>query len=243
MASATCASRSGSRSSRRRRWRSPLPALDERRPGIARRIADSPYLTCFPSSVDPPPFPVTRFRHPATEPVGQPLPDWWSGNDDPLVYVSFGSVAATFPPAAQVYRSALDAVAELPVRILLTTGGNEPDLDPVPANVHVERWVTEPEVLAHASVAVGHGGAGTTLSALAAGCPLVVVPLFGDQPRNAVRVAVAGAGVVAPMDRIGACIELVLENDDFRDATRRIVDEMRTLPVVDEFLVPFGNER
>jgi UDP:flavonoid glycosyltransferase YjiC (YdhE family) len=40
-----------------------------------------------------------------------------------------------------------------------------------------------------------HGGSGTTLGALAAGLPLVVVPLFADQPVNARRVAAVGAGL------------------------------------------------
>lgn len=212
------------------------PALDERRPGIAARIAQSPYLTCFPAAVDPPPFHVTRFRAPATETTPQPLPDWWPGDDRPLVYVSFGSVAATFPPAAQAYAKALEAVAGLPVRVLLTTGGNDLDLGQIPPNVHVERWVAEADVLPLASAAVGHGGSGTTLSALAAGCPMVVVPLFGDQPSNAVRVATAGLGVVAPLDGIRARLELVLENDGYRAVARRIADEMRALPPVDEFL-------
>ena len=35
------------------------PALEERQPGIARRIADSPYLSYLPAAVDPSPFPVT----------------------------------------------------------------------------------------------------------------------------------------------------------------------------------------
>ncbi len=150
--------------------------------------------------------------------------------------MSFGSVAATFPPAAQVYESALDAVATLPVRGLLTTGGNDLQLPEVPANVHVERWVDEADVLTHAFVAVGHGGAGTTLSALAAGCPLLVVPLFGDQPTNAVRVAAAGAGVVASFDGIRGGLELILENDRYREASRRISEEMRALPAIDGFL-------
>ncbi|CAN5744695.1 hypothetical protein BH18ACT13_BH18ACT13_02830 [soil metagenome] len=113
--------------------------------------------------------------------------------------------------------------------------GTTSELGDIPANVHVERWVAEADILAHASAAVGHGGAGTTLSALAAGCPLVVVPLFGDQPTNAVRVAVAGAGVVASFEGIRAGLELVLENDNYREASRRISEEMRALPPVDGF--------
>ena len=66
-----------------------------------------------------------RSGMPAAEAEPDALPDWWPGVDGPLVYVSFGSVAATVPPAAQVYGRALEAVADLPVRVLLTTGGNE----------------------------------------------------------------------------------------------------------------------
>jgi UDP:flavonoid glycosyltransferase YjiC (YdhE family) len=213
------------------------PALEARQPGIAARIAESPYLTCFPASVDPAPFAVTRFRHPAAGTRPAPLPDWWpSGDDRPLVYVSFGSVAATFPPAAQAYGSVLAAVDDLPVRVLLTTGGNEVELGDLPSNVHVERWVAEPELLPHAAAAVGHGGAGTTLSVLAAGCPLVAVPLFGDQPHNAARVAIAGAGVVAPLDGIRAGIERVLEVNGYRATAQRIAEEMTALPAVDTFL-------
>ncbi len=72
--------------------------------------------------------------------------------------MSFGSVAATFPPAAQAYADALEAVRELPVRVLLTTGGHELDLGEIPDNVHVEPWVPQQVVLAHAAAAVVHGG-------------------------------------------------------------------------------------
>jgi UDP:flavonoid glycosyltransferase YjiC (YdhE family) len=182
---------------------------------------------------------VTRYRHPATKATPEPLPDWWPDDERPLVYVSFGSVAATFPPAAQVYSAALAAVADLPVRVLLTLGGNDLELGEVPSNVHLESWVSEPDVLAGASVAVGHGGTGTTLSALAAGCPLVVVPLFGDQPFNAVRVAVSGAGVAASIDQIGQRIELVLGRAAFRETARALADEMRTHPPVDDFFAGY----
>jgi UDP:flavonoid glycosyltransferase YjiC (YdhE family) len=212
------------------------PELEERRPGLAARIAASPYATCYPESVDPAPFAADRFRHPATDATPQPLPDWWPGDERPLVYVSFGSVAAAFPPAAQVYRVALDAVGGLPIRVLLTRGGHELDLGEVPENVHVESWVSEPDVLPHADAVLGHGGAGTTLSAIAFGCPLVTVPLFGDQPANGVRVATTGAGVVAPMTEIATSIRRVLERDSYRAAAGRVAEEIRTQPPIADFV-------
>src|SRR5918999_4963602 len=99
--------------------------------------------------------------------------------------------------AGALFGAVLEAVAEVPARVLLTIGHdtNADDLPPAPPNVHVERWVPQADVFAHASAVVCHGGSGTTLGALAAGLPLVVVPLFADQPDNARRVAAVGAGI------------------------------------------------
>jgi UDP:flavonoid glycosyltransferase YjiC (YdhE family) len=212
------------------------PALDEVLPGLARRIAVSEWLSGLPESVDAAPFPVRRFRDPAAGRPPTPLPDWWPGDDRPLVYVSFGSVAASFPPAAAVYPQALEAVADLPARVLFTVGGGDLELGSPPGNVHVERWISnEADVVAQSAVVVSHGGFGTMLGVLAAGTPLVVVPLFADQPQNAVRVAAAGAGVVSSVDGIRASVERVLADDSYRRTAARIAGEMRALPPVDYF--------
>ena len=43
---------------------------------------------CSPQALeDPAPWPTHRFRH-AVSAGAPPLPDWWPGNDDPLVYVT-----------------------------------------------------------------------------------------------------------------------------------------------------------
>ena len=81
-----------------------------------------------------------------------------AASDEPLVYVTFGSVAGSFPQALPAYGLALSAVAELPVRVLLTVG-RDLDLDALPAapdNVRVERWVPQQDVL---GARVGGGGA------------------------------------------------------------------------------------
>jgi UDP:flavonoid glycosyltransferase YjiC (YdhE family) len=73
------------------------------------------------------------------------------------------------------------------------------------------------------------------LGALAAGLPLVVMPLFADQPNNAARVADVGAGialparVVSPADIRGA-LSRVLEDGSFRSAAQRVAAEIAALP-------------
>jgi UDP:flavonoid glycosyltransferase YjiC (YdhE family) len=207
----------------------------------------SPYLSVFPRSLDDGDQPDThRFHDPAWEEPADELPDWWPGReDDPLVYVTFGSVAGSFPQALPVYGVALRAVADLPVRVLLTVG-RDLDLDALPEapdNVRVERWVPQQDVLGHAAAAVVHGGSGSTLGAIAAGVPLVVVPLFADQPQNAHRVAEVGAGIAVEPDRddvpatiepLRAALRAVLGDPSYGERARALAGELRAEPPVDE---------
>jgi len=82
------------------------PIIDRFSPGVASAIGAAPYLTSFPESLDPSPWPDTRrFRQPAAP--ARPLPEWWpTGSDRPLVYVTFGTVLGTLPEAASIYRTA-----------------------------------------------------------------------------------------------------------------------------------------
>merc|ERR1712060_845271 len=61
-------------------------------------------------------------------------------------------------------------------------------------NVIICQSAPQLELLEHASVFVTHGGANSMHEALQLEVPLVVVPIFGDQPSNADAVARCGAG-------------------------------------------------
>ena len=82
------------------------PVVDGFEPGVTDAIRDSPYATVFPASLDPARFePTVRVRDPAADARSAPLPDWWGGDDAPLVYVTFGSVAGGMPIAEAAYRT------------------------------------------------------------------------------------------------------------------------------------------
>ena len=232
------------------------PALEEHRRGVVDELWASPYLTCFPESLDPSPFPTTiRFCHSARASL-RPLPAWWDSADTPLVYVSFGTVLGNISIAADVYRTAMAAVDGLGVRVLLTVGrGFDPSrLGSLPSNVHVEPWVDHADVLAEADVVVCHGGSGTVCGALAVGVPLVMVPRFADQFENARRITDARAGRTVELRtaletrsqphldeehesrRIRVAVEEVLSNPSYQRHAGRLAREMRAWPTAEEVL-------
>ncbi len=185
--------------------------------------------------------PVHRFHDDALTSAGGVLPPAWGDPSLPLVYVSFGSVAAGQPGSASLYVAVLAALADQPVRVLLTTGQrmDPADLGPVPANARVERWWPQRDVMPHAAAVVGHGGFGTTMAALAGGVPQVVVPLFStDQRANAEHVAAIGAGLhLGGPEAVGdlpAAVASLLGDPAYRTAARAVADEMAALPPVAE---------
>ena len=193
---------------------------------------------------------VHRFRDPAVRAHEAPAVD------PPLVYVSFGSVAAGMPVAPVLWAGVLEAAEGLPARVLLALGSREVDvatLGPLPSNVTIEGWVNPAEVLAEASAAVSHGGFGTTLGAIGAGLPQVVVPLFGDQPDTARAVEAAGPGVAlwpagppeglrSSIDAAGLreAITTVLEEPVYRQVASRLAAEMADQAPADQVLDALG---
>ena len=231
------------------------PALEAHRCGLVDELLASPYLTRFPATLDPSSFAVTmRFRVPSTN-RSTPLPDWWDGSMAPLVYLTFGTVLGHMTMAADVYRTALQAVAGLDARVLLTVGRrfDRDGLGAVPANVHVEEWVEQDDVLGAADLVVCHGGSGTAFGAVAAGVPVVTVPLFADQFENGRRLAAAGAALTVEPEgrgpdgarqalgsddvpRLAAAISEVLDDGSFRRRARDIAAEIAAAPTVDDVL-------
>lgn len=115
------------------------------------------------------------------------------GGDRHAVAMSFGSCPSADPAAdtrlllaaaRRVGRPVVLQDPALPSGPLGADAWNAPGVD--------HAWL-------HRRVAavVHHGGAGTTMTALAAGCPAAVVPHLGDQPYYARRVAQLGVGVHA----------------------------------------------
>lgn len=148
---------------------------------------------------------LERERH--AVPVALP---WQHDDQRPLVLVSF----STMPEQGSVakFQNAIDALAQLPVRGVVTTGDS---LDPATlkpaANVVVFANADHDDLMSRAKLVVTHGGHGTMMRALTYGLPMVVIPgLASDQPVNAAAIEAWGAGRALPKDATADMIRLAV---------------------------------
>jgi MGT family glycosyltransferase len=116
--------------------------------------------------------------------------------DDPLVLVA---PSTAHDSRNHLVRTALEALAEEPVRVVATTNRVVPQRPvEVPDNAVLVEWLSYSQVMPAASLVISHGGHGTVCRALAAGTPLLISPFIGDMSETAMRVSWAGAGLSLP---------------------------------------------
>jgi MGT family glycosyltransferase len=168
--------------------------------------------------------------------TSQVPPDWLETLQQPLVYVTLGTVFNK----PELFRPLLQGL-DGSVSALVTTGRNvDPQsLGSWPPSVRVERFVPQAHVLPRCAAVVAHAGSGSVLGALAHGLPLVLVPQGADQFDNAARCAAAGAAVViAPeeltAEAVRAALKRVLDEPSFAEAARRVQAEIDAMPTSEE---------
>lgn len=151
---------------------------------------------------------------------------WPASDERPLVTVGFST---TFQNHAGVLQNVIDALAPLPVRVLVTLGGSikESDLRPSGNCVLVES-APHSVVMREAAAVVTHGGHGTTMRALLSRTPMLVIPHGRDQNDNAARVAERGAGLSlmpdASVEAIRDACSRLLNDPSFSEAAKRLGD-------------------
>ena len=180
---------------------------------------------------------------PITEPPvpGELLPQWIEHRREvPLVYMTLGTNTGTNTDIT-MFRSVIDGLDDLDVDVLITIefGKDPSSLGPLPGNVHVENYVPQSLLLPHCSAVICHGGAGTTLSSLARGLPLLILPQGADQYVIGDLVLAAGVGLLlAPPDvnpsTIRTNVLALLDDPVYREGARRLQREIAAMPGPEE---------
>ena len=187
---------------------------------------------------DPMPAGTSPIRPSAPDEAGGEPPGWpdrvGERGDRPRIVVTMGTLMAG---RVETMSQILDGLETLDVDIVATVGH---DLDPATLGkrrptTRVARYVPMRPLLDGASLLVFHGGSGTMLAGLAAGVPLVILPIAADQPENAERCRAAGvARVLPPDDRgagaVGDAAAAMLGDAAFRAAAAVARDQIAAMP-------------
>lgn len=166
----------------------------------------------------------------------------WRGTDEadaaldlprdarPLVFCSLGTLQGSRRALFQTMAAACAAVGACAV---IGHGGGLTAAEEaaLPGDPLVRAFWPQQAVLRHCAAAILHGGFNTVLDALAAGVPIVALPIAFEQPGTAARIAYAGAGrVLSPRGLTASVLALalrgVMTEPSYRAAARRIGDEM-----------------
>ena len=133
-----------------------------------------------------------------------------------VVYVSLGTVFNNRPKLLQTL---LTALGQPDLQVIVSAGAAYDALCQrrLPTNAQLFRTVPQTELLPRVDVFISHGGNNSTNEALAAGVPLLVIPIGGEQGDNASRVAYLGVGLRAEPATLTA--------DTIRRQVRRLLDE------------------
>jgi UDP:flavonoid glycosyltransferase YjiC (YdhE family) len=201
------------------------------------------YIDIYPASLQPGDrahVPRTQRLRPGSFATAgdEKVPEWVASSaPTPLVYVTFGTVFSN----NEALSSIIEAVRELPVRVVVTVG---PRSDPAavgaqPDNVHVARYIPQDQLLAHCAVVISHGGSGTLLASLAAGIPQLCVPQGADQFFNAAACERSCSGLAlqpgaVSVDSVRTAVGRLLSDAAFRSAAMRVSAEIAAMPAPDE---------
>ncbi len=194
-------------------------------------VAQMPRGLDFPRAALPATFHYGAPWRDADDAAGAP---WTPPPDDgrPLVFCSLGTLQGA---RGALFMKVAQAAARAGARLVIAHGGllSEREAARLAPLAQVHAFVPQRRVLQHCAAAVLHCGMNTVLDALAAGVPLVAMPIAFEQPATAARLAHAGAAQVVPAarartGRLARALEEVLSTPGPRAAARRLAAEMAT---------------
>ncbi|KAM3866081.1 UDP-glucuronosyltransferase-like [Diretmus argenteus] len=157
-------------------------------------------------------------------PLPEDLESWVSGQHGFVVF-TLGTMVSTLPE--DLTAIFLEAFRQIPQKVIWRYTGPVPGK--IPENVKMMKWVPQNDLLAHHGVRafITHGGSHGLYEGLCHAVPMVMLPIGADQPDNAQRLAVRGAGVVLDIYTITSetllqALRDVINNTRYKESVEKL---------------------
>lgn len=209
-------------------------------------LVPDPYAGLYRSRYLDPCPPTLRSDRGAAEPIAQPirpeipgdpqasLPAWVEQlGSRPTLYVSLGTVRLF--NQLSVFQRLLEELVKEDIELVVTVSElHDPAaLGELPPTAHVEQWLPLASILPRCDAVLCHAGTGTTLAALTAGLPLVLVPQGADQFTNAKSCQAAGvARALLPAEVTPTAVRDAVRSVLATDSAERAVAQLIAVEIV-----------
>ncbi|GMT22322.1 hypothetical protein PFISCL1PPCAC_13615 [Pristionchus fissidentatus] len=172
-----------------------------------------------------------------------PLNETWSNIlnlRSKTILISFGSIANSFNMPEEYKRTILSTIKSFPyVTFIWKYEKPEHKISEGIRNLVESTWVPQRDLLydPRLSAFITHCGQGSTTESIDAGIPLIVIPVMGDQMRNAYQIERNGNGIrleksdLAIVGKLGEAIREVLENEKPFSMTEVRFSNMRQMNI------------
>ncbi|MFI0424367.1 nucleotide disphospho-sugar-binding domain-containing protein [Spongiactinospora sp. 9N601] len=175
-------------------------------------------------------------------------PPWAAGTPAlPRVCVTWGHMFSQITDNLHPINLAVEGLRDLPVEVVAAIAPGQRGLLPgdLPPNVRVAESVPLNLLLPSCSAVLNGGGAGTLMTALTAGVPMIIVPSHTDEPEYAERMSAAGAAVHLDYRGLDAgtfrtATEKTLAAPSFKEGAARLAAENAALPSPTDLAATLG---
>jgi glucuronosyltransferase len=179
-----------------------LPSIEDLEKKISVHLMNSHPAFGFPRPKMPGLVGIAGVHIRNPKPLPENIKTFLDGAKDGVIYISFGSFLRSSEMPKDKYEAMLNTFRKLKQRVLWKWESEEiPDL---PANVMVQKWLPQSDVLAHKNIKlfITHGGLFGSQEAVFNGVPMVLFPFYGDQHLNGVRMQERGICLMQAMSEM-----------------------------------------
>ncbi|CAO4378205.1 unnamed protein product [Caenorhabditis nigoni] len=191
---------------------------------------------------------------------GEKLTEEWEevlGRREKTMMISFGSIMRSAGMPEDWKSGILATIKSMPnVTFIWKYESEDLDFAQSAENIHFSMWVPQTALLADPRLSgfLTHGGLGSTNELAHLGKPAIMVPIFGDQTRNANMLARHGSVIVlhkkdlTDEEKVGSAIRSILYEDKYMKNAVRVAEMLKNQPTnpkdtvvkYTEFVARFG---
>lgn len=163
----------------------PLPSIFELEKSISMILVNNHFAMIKPRPLMPGIVNVGGAHIQPVKPLPDDLQTFLDGAEHGVIFMSLGSFMQSSMMPEEKKQIILSVFGSLKQRVLWKFETD--DLPPLPSNVMVRKWLPQSDILAHPKIVlfIAHGGLFGSIEASSRGVPVLFMPFFGDQYRNA----------------------------------------------------------